>query len=91
MGNIEMGNYKLIPHLINTGKYFFKKRDRLFAMELCFLNGINKLKQHYSATKKLGLFIKLYEEINSKMVESGGIIINKKIDLIKWLRQKAEQ
>lgn len=91
MSNIEMGNYQLIPHLINTGKYFFKKRDRLFEMELCFLNGINKLKPYYSAPQKKRLFMKLYEEINSKIVVSGGIIIDKKIDLIKWMRQKSEQ
>lgn len=90
MVNIDMGNYKLIAHLVNTSKYLLKKRGRLFEIELCFFNGINKLKPYYSANQKAELFMQLYKDINSKMSESEEMIIDKKINIIEWLRKKTE-
>jgi len=89
MVNIDMGNYKLLPHLINTAKYFFKKTKRLFEVELCFFNGINKLKPYWSADEKAELFMQLYKEIELKMAEPEEMIIDKKIDLLGWLKLKA--
>lgn len=89
MVNIDMGNYKLIPHLVNTSKYFLKRRNRLFEIEHCFFNGINRLKPFYSATQKSKMFKQLYEEISSKMVETEEMVIDEKIDLIKWLKTKS--
>jgi len=90
MINIDMGNYKLIAHLINTGKYFLKSRDRLFEVERCFFNGINKVKSFYSENQKNKLFENLYEEVSLILLESEEMVIDKKIDLIKWLKQKIE-
>lgn len=91
MINVDMGNYRLIPHLINTGKYLLKNRDRLFEIELLFFNSIKKLKQHFSNSQKKIIYKKLYNDIKDKVAQNEEMIIDKKIRILEWLKVKAEE
>lgn len=91
MINVDMGNYRLIPHLINTGKYLLKNRGRLFEVELLFFNGILKLKPHFSNYQKKMIYKKLLDDIKGKVLLNEEIIIDKKIRILEWLKGKIEE
>ena len=90
MINIEMGNYKLIPHLTDTSKYSLKNRNRLFDVEHYFFNKIKKLKPYYSDDQKTKFFYTLFNEIKHKIMEAEEMVIDEKINILRWLQLKAK-
>jgi len=89
MVNFDMGNYSMIPHLVNTSKYVLKKWDRLFDLERLFLNDIHKVKSYHSDCEKTAIFVNLYEKISILLDTPRDMIIDNKIRLLEWLRIKA--
>jgi len=90
MVNIDMGNYSMIPHLVNTSKYVLKKRDRLFDLERLFLNDIHKVKSYHSEREKVAIYVSLHEKISVLLNTTGDMIVDNKIRLLEWLSLKAE-
>jgi len=90
MINVDEGNYKLIPHLVNAGRYFLKNRNRLFDVERLFFNHIKKLKAYFSARQKKAVYKKLYEILSSEAIQKQEVVINNKIRLLPWLKLKID-
>jgi len=88
MVNYDLGNYKFLSHLSRTSKYFLNNRGRLFELERSFFNRIVKVKSYLSKSEKALLFKQLHEEINTKLLASGELILDKKINLLDWLDDK---
>jgi len=90
MINVDAGNYKLIPHLINKSRYFLKNRNRLFDVERLFFNHIKKMKLHFSTFQKKSIYKKLYEELSTEAIQKQETVINNKIRLLPWLKLKID-
>jgi len=88
MINVDMGNYRLIPSLINASKYFLKNRARLFEVERLFFNTILKVRHHLSAKQKRLIYKKLYDEMCSEMMNKEEMVIEDKIRITVWLKHK---
>jgi len=88
MINVDVGNYKFIPNLVNASRYFLKNRNRLFDVERLFFNNIKKLQPYFTARQKKVVYKKLYEELSSEIIQMQEVVINTKIRLLPWLKFK---
>jgi len=87
---VDMGNYGIIPHLVNSSKYFLKKRDRLFELERVFLNGVRKIKLYHSEGERTEILADIYKKVSVLLSTPEEMIIDKKIRLLEWLSEKAQ-
>jgi len=88
MVNYEMDNIQLIPHLIRACKYRLKNINRLFEFEKIILNGLNKLKSHYSDSENSAIFAKINLKLNSTIISSKDMIIDENIKILEWIKLK---
>jgi len=88
MINFDLNNFQLLPHLISTSKYAIKKRNRLFDFESLFLKGISTIKPYSSQKEKKRLFADLYRDLNLIVESSEDIIVEKKLRVLSWLKEK---
>jgi hypothetical protein len=90
MVNFELENYRFIPHLIRTSKYFLKNRGRLFKLEEIFFKGIYKMKPYASDEERLELLKELKYDIDTQLQHTSDNIIDKKIRILDWIIIKIE-
>ncbi|WP_420571097.1 hypothetical protein [Kordia sp.] len=90
MVNFELENYRFIPHLIRTSKYFLKNRGRLFKLEELFLKGIYKMKPYASDLERLDILKELQHDIKVQLQHTSDNIIDKKIRILDWITAKIE-
>jgi len=86
--HFEMGNLKIIPHLVSSAEYFSKSHSQLLKVEQYFMNGINKIKPFHSEQEKTALLKKLCSKIKLTYANSNESKTNSLIDIVEWLQSK---
>jgi len=84
----EMGNLKIIPHLVSSAEYFCKSHSVSLEVEQCFIRGINKIKAFHLEKEKEAMLKKILSEIQLIYKNESEKKVNLLIDIEEWLQSK---
>jgi len=88
MIHYDLGNLKIIQHLVSSAEYFIKTHNESPDVEQCFMKGINQIKPFHLSSEKTAILKKILSEIKLIHKNSSENKINPFIDVKEWLQSK---